>query len=281
MNNDSSVTNYRKLYNKHVHERFFLKKHMSKIDDEMRQKQREIADTQLSFVRKYKQLIVQKDCKPKSVNSRRFSCGDISQMEIKNNKNIFTPENRESSLKVPFTRRASTALIRKNSFMEPPIDFPYSFTQWHERVDHGTFADDGLDPRVKRKDLFLKSLKKLPDVNNINSNIKDVRPLEGTVTFANDVAKGNILTRRSSVSDVITNRETTILSLPNIAERPCSYKCKLKDTKIKSDGGLKRKVHFKTEHDTIELNVIDKRMDQIPGRRKSFSDFRSNVLNTM
>ncbi|CAC5393992.1 unnamed protein product [Mytilus coruscus] len=280
MNNESSATNYRKLYNKHVHERFFLKKHMGKIDDEMRQKQREISDTQLSFVRKYKQLIVQKDGKTASRNNRRYSCGDISQIEIKNNKNKSTHETRDSRLKVPFDRRASIAVIRKNSFVEPPIDFPYSFTQWHERVDHGTFADDGLDPRDKRKDQFLKSLKKLPDVNNDNSNVEDINSLERTDTFANYVVKENQLTSRSSVSDVTTRTKSTVLTLPNIDERPRSYRCMLKDTKIQSDS-LKRKVHFKTEHDTIDLNVIDKRMGQIPGRRKSFSDFRSNVLNTM
>lgn len=148
---DCGFTNYKKLFSKHVHEQFFLKKHMSTIDYEMRQRDKEIFENQSHFVRKYEHVL-----NPLCNRTKRLSCGDIYNNEVRPKKTPNIGIRRRSFHCVSQKRRPS--FIRMNSFVEPPVDFPYSYNEWHDKVEHGSYEESGFDPREVRRESLLNSL---------------------------------------------------------------------------------------------------------------------------
>lgn len=150
---ECGFTDYKKLFSKHVHEQFFLKQHMSSIDHEMRQKGKEILEKQLYFTKKYDHVL-----RPSCSKSKRMSCGDIPTDDVTPEKSISPdmPTRRKSFNCVSQKHRPS--VIRMTSFLEPPVDFPYSYNEWHDRVGNGSYDESGNDPKIIRRESLLCSL---------------------------------------------------------------------------------------------------------------------------
>ena len=289
--NDSGVTNYKKLFNKHVHEQFFLKKHMNKIDYEMRQRDKEISESQVKFAKKYKQFIGLRNKHKRNNNDndlRRSSCSDIPEIDDKH-------KPRKQSIDLKFTSQRRTSLvekIRKNSFVEPPVDFPYSFPIWHAKVDHGTIEDDGSDPRELRRDNLLLSLDRLSDKFNQNdqekcSDISNADDRSGNTKVSRMNCK-NVDISNIKVefdSDTIVNGSEkgneqfkNHLKLPGIHTKPNLSSYILRTNSI--ENLLQRKVHFKPETEIIDIRNIDTRLGKRWERRRSFSEFKTNVMKS-
>jgi len=286
--NDSGVTNYKKLFNKHVHEQFFLKKHMNQIDYEMRQRDKEISESQVKFAKKYKKFIGLRNNEHKRNNNdnglRRSSCSDIPEIDDK--------KPRKQSIDLKFTSQRRTSVvekIRKNSFVEPPVDFPYSFPIWHAKVDHGTIEDDGSDPRELRRDNLLLSLDRLSDKFNQNdqekcSDISNTVDRSGnTKVSSKNVDISNIKVEFDSDTNGNRNEKGNEQSknhfkLPGIHTKPNLSSYILRTNSI--ENLLQRKVHFKPETEIIDIRNIDTRLGKRWERRRSFSEFKTNVMKS-
>lgn len=290
---DCGITDYKKLFNKHVHEQFFLKKHMSTINYEMRRKDKEISGDQLNFVKKYKKYItINQNKRTGNKINRRYSCSDLSKIgNEKASKITISPiEKQRIDLKLQ-PRRRNSATVRKNSYIAPPIDFPYSYPQWHERVDNGAYADDGSDPRDLRRENLLQSLDR--EGTNSSSDIDEnclekIKTLDtngnnslftrshswtpaGNVTsskkFEDNKDRFNTLIKRVGNDDKSKRQR-----LPSIDEKMWSPHCSL--TNSNNSESLSRRVHFSPENDIVNIDDLDSKMSHLCERRHTFSGFR-------
>ncbi|CAC5393991.1 unnamed protein product [Mytilus coruscus] len=259
----------------------------------MRRKDKEISGDQLNFVRKYKKyLTINQNKRTGNKINRRYSCSDLSKIgNEKANKMAISPtEKQRIDLKLPI-RTLNSATVRKNSYIAPPIDFPYSYPEWHERVDNSAYADDGSDPRDLRKENLLQSLDR--EERNSPSKI-DENCLEKTKTL--DRSGNNCLFTRSHswtpvgnstsnktfednrdrfnmlIKRVGNNDKSGRQRLPSIDEKLCSPHCSLINRH--NSESFSRKVHFSPENDIVNIDDIDSKMSHLCERRHTFSGFR-------
>ena len=279
-------TNYKKLFFKHVHEQFFLKKQVHKIDYEREQRDRQILEEKAVFVKRYKKFLLPRNDSVGRNKSRRSSCGDVQLLE-RETKHRLSNNDRTKSLQIPRRRRQSVVEIKRNNYLEPPVDFPYSFPEWHNRVDEGSFEDTGAtDPREIHKEQLLKSLSDFTERSS--DELATRSDTETNLALLNKDRKVlNEKPKKSHESNSLSEDLRTVvkekrhltsypLKLPTIGGPVQNTRCNRTLTML--PGHESKRVHFSTEDDIASVKDIDRQMLQSHYRRKSFSEFRSLAL---